>query len=428
MERRVIITGIGVISSLGDSSTELHAALCEGRSGTHSVELFNTDGLGCQQAGEICSFDPRAYLGKKNLRPLDRTSQLVTVATKLALDDSGWSAEMRNSDEVGLVLGTMFCSVHTISEFDRRGLTLGPNYVSPMNFANTVINAAAGQAAIWHNLRGVNSTIAGGITSGLQAIAYATDLIRSGQEGAILTGGAEELCFESFYGFDCAGLLCGSNILGKGSLVLDRFSPSLPTGEFPIPFDARRNGFALGEGVALLMLEDAESAAARGANVLAEIKGHGSCYDLSCGKDGQASVETIARSIRLALNDAQMAPDEIDCLSASANGSVSGDRYEAQAVADAFNGRTSSFPVTAIKSMLGETLGASGAMQTVDLLETMRDGILPGIRGLEQPEEDFPLKMACPLNQQIDLRCGLINSVGLDGNCCSLVVARCDEG
>ena len=413
MERRVVITGIGMISPLGDSSVALHTALCEGRSSLQPITLFNTDTLACKQAHALAAFTPETYLGK-NPRALDRTSQLVTAAATLALDHSGWSLEMRHQHEVGLVLGTMFCSVHTIAEFDRRGLTLGPNYVSPMDFANTVINAAAGQAAIWHDLRGVNSTIAGGITSGLQALAYATELIRSGQATVLLAGGAEELCFESFCGFDRAGLLCGAHHDG--------------TEEFPIPFDARRNGFTLGEGAALLMLEDAALATARGVHVIAEITGHGSAYDLARGTVSQQAVDAIARAMRLALQDAQMDPSDIACLSASANGSVLADRHEAQAIATVFKEGAHDLPVTAVKSMLGETLGASGALQTVALLAAMRDDVLPGIRHLEQVEEDFPLHRAGPCNQRVHLRNGLINSVGLDGNCCALVITQNNSG
>src|SRR5205085_7794233 len=145
------------------------------------------------------------------LRPLDRTSRLVASAAQLALNDSGWSEALRNQHEVGLVLGTMFCSVRTISEFDRRAVEAGPAYASPLDFSNTVINAAAGQTAILHDLRGVNTTVSTGVTSGLQAIAYAADLIRGGRARALLAGGADELCFESFYGFERAGLLCRSN-------------------------------------------------------------------------------------------------------------------------------------------------------------------------------------------------------------------------
>jgi 3-oxoacyl-[acyl-carrier-protein] synthase II len=413
MERRVVITGAGIVCPLGDSPAKLHESLCAGRVGLRPIELFSTDGLKCHLGGEIYSFSAKTYVGERNLRPLDRTSQLVISAAQLALDASGWSPEMRQSQEVGLVLGTMFCSVHTISEFDRRALVSGPTYASPMDFANTVINAAAGQTAIWHNLRGVNSTIAAGTASGLQAIAYATELIRNGRANALLAGGADELCFESFYGFNHAEFLCGSN-----------HSP----GDFSIPFDLRRNGFALGEGAALLMLEDAESALRRGARIQAEIKGHGSGFDPSRGADDQVSVKAIARAIRLALDDAGMAKEQIDCLSASANGSVRGDRHEAQAIAASLNGHAQKVPVTAIKSMLGETLGASGAMQAVALVESLRSGVLPGISQLQELDEDFPLPMTSANSREMNLSNGIINSMGLDGNCCSIILARCENG
>lgn len=412
MRNRVVITGVGVVSSLGDSSTSLQSSLCSGRRAVRPVELFSTAGLGCPLGGEIPSFDAQKYLGRRNLRPLDRTSRLVTSAAQLALNNGGWSESMRNNEEVGLVLGTMFCSVHTISEFDRRALEAGPAYASPMDFSNTVINAAAGQTAIMHNLRGINSTISTGTTSGLQAIAYATDIIRSGRARAILAGGADELCFESFYGFDRAGLLCRSD---------------QREGDFPIPFDKRRNGFALGEGAALLMLENAKFARERGARPLAEITGQGFGYDCSQGEDEESAVEAIALAVRRALNDAFTGPHEIDCLSASANGSYAGDRYEARGVFAGLNGQTRKLPVTAIKSMLGETLGASGPMQAVALLETMRDGVLPGIKCLEEVDDDFAFELIGPENRDIDLETGLINSIAFDGHCCSLVLARCNE-
>jgi 3-oxoacyl-[acyl-carrier-protein] synthase II len=407
--KRVVITGAGVISPLGDSPACLHDSLCRGLSAIKPIKLFSTAGLGCPLGGEIADFDATKYLGQRNLRPLDRTSRLVASAAQLALADTGWSIEMRNAQEIGLVLGTMFCSLHTISEFDRRALEAGPAYASPMDFSNTVINAAAGQTAIAHDLRAVNTTISTGVTSGLEAIAYATDLIRSGRERALLTGGADELCFESFYGFDRAGLLCRSNATA---------------GDFPIPFDIRRNGSALGEGAALLMLEDVTLARERGAKILGEVLGHGSAYDCSRGRDRAQAVEAIASAIRHAMSDAFLLPHEIDCLSASANGSRAGDQNESEGVVAGLNGQTHNLPVTAIKSMLGETLGASGPMQAVSLLETMRDGVVPGISQLTKVDDDFPLRMARSENQEADVINGLINSIGFDGHCCSLILSR----
>src|ERR1041384_3321531 len=217
------------------------------------------------------------------------------------------------------------------------------------------------------------------------------------------------MCFESFYGFDRGGLLCRSE---------------QSAGDFPIPFDKRRNGFALGEGAALVMLEDAHFARDRGARTLAEITGHGCGYDCSQGEDEKSAVNSIALSIRRAINDAFTGPHEIDCLSASANGSQAGDRHEAKGVCAGLNGQTRKLPVTAIKSMLGETLGASGPLQAIALLETMRDGVLPGINGLEQVDDDLALDIISSENREIDLEEALINSAGFDGHCCSLVLAR----
>jgi len=403
--KRVAITGIGVISSFGDSSEGLHAALCRGEKASYQLDRGQLQDAACTQGGSIVSFKPDLYLQGKPLRPLDRTGRLVAAAAKLALQNSGWAAEMIRKQDIGLVLGTMFGSVHTISEFDRRGLTEGPACVSPMDFANTVLNAAAGQTAIWHNLRGINSTVACGTISGLMALGYAADLVRFGGHTAILAGGADEFCFESFCGFEKAGLLCKCN--GHD--------------EFPVPFAGLRSGFALGEGAALMMLEEWETAAGRGARILGEICGHGSACDPA--DHGECGPEAIAGTMDAALHDSRLNPAEIDCISASANGSVFADENEALAVRRVFNGRGDSTPVTAIKSMLGETLGASGTLQAIDLVETLQTDLLPGIRGLKNDDtETYGLNL-CRETQKVKARSGLINSVGIHGNVCSLVIS-----
>lgn len=415
--RRVVVTGAGVVSPLGDSPAALHQALAAGASARKPIELFETSSIGCHEAGEIRPFDPQVYVGERNLRPLDRTSRLLVVAAQLALADSGWAANGARpaaaaAAEVGLVVGTTFCSVRTIAEFDRRALRLGPSHASPLDFANSVINAAAGQAAIWHGLRGVNSTLAGGEASGLQAIAQAAELVRAGRADAVLAGGAEELCFESFLGYYRAGRLCGS--LASGAA------------ERPVPFDARRNGFSLSEGAALLMLEDASAAAARGAAVRAEVLGSGAAFAAASGEAGMADAAT--RAVRLALADAGVTPAEIGCLSASASGSVPVDRAEARGVAAALGEWAAELPVTAIKAMLGEGLGVSAAWQVVDLVETIGDGVLPGIAGLDQVEPGLPLplpetapaatrRLAPAARQRV-----LVTAVGADGHCAALVL------
>ncbi|MEO8165981.1 MAG: beta-ketoacyl synthase N-terminal-like domain-containing protein, partial [Betaproteobacteria bacterium] len=358
--------------------------------------------------GAISLFQPRDYLGEGNFRPLDRTSQLLAAAAELALRDSGCTVEMRQAVEVGLVVGTMFCSVHTISEFDRRALVEGPKFVSPLDFANTVINAAAGQTAIWHGLRGVNSTISAGITSGLQAVAYASDQIRAGHVQAVLAGGVEELCFESLLGFCRAGLIC------------DEAGPR--------PFATDRNGFALSEGAGLLMLENSESAALRGSTMLAEIKGHGSSFvpSTDSSKDGDF-VAGISRAIRLALESAELAAEDINLVSAGANGSKTIDRWEAAALQEVFHLESGGLAVTAIKSLLGESLGASAAWQTIAALESLCDGRVPGIPGLDEHATDVRWAGLHRATRTAPIDNVLINSVGLDGNCCALVLGRIRE-
>ncbi len=402
--RRVVVTGIGLVSPLADDSGALHRALVEGKSGLVPISLFDTGALGQRHAGEVADFDPTSYLGRVNLRPVDRTARLVIVAAHLAFEASGWTSEMRGEHEVGLVLGTMFGSVHTIAAFDRRGLVAGPKYVKPFEFANSVINAAAGQTAIWHDLRGINSTVAGGTAAGLQALGYATEMIRTGRADVILAGGADELCFESLYGFHQGGRLCGEGDDGPIGCV---------------PFSAGRSGFALGEGAGLLMLEEASAAEARGARILAEIRGHGNCYDCSRGHD-ERSATAVQRAIRLALADAGLTAGDVTAVSAAANGSVLGDRHEAQGLAATFADGVP--PVTAVKSMLGECLGTSGAYATIALIESMRTGMLPGVRGLDEPDTSLPLDGLSAEPREISGTIGLVDAVGLDGNVAAMVV------
>jgi 3-oxoacyl-[acyl-carrier-protein] synthase II len=405
---RIVITGAGLISPIGNSPTDFYDALCAGRSALGPLDISDADLVDCRQACQMKSFDARLYLDV-NLHGLSRISQMVSAAAGLALADSGWTAPMRSEEELAISLGTVFGSVHTISEFDRRALTAGPNYVRPVDFANTVLNAPAGQAAILYDLRGANSTIAAGLTSGLQAIGMASEMIESGTAAGILAGGADEICLESIYGFDRAGLLChrtGDNP------------------EAPIPFDRRRNGLALGEAAALLMLEDVEAAVGRSARVLGEILGFASGYDCTGWKDRTKSITLVAHTIRAALDDAEVEVDQIAAVSASANGSVYLDDIEARAIGAAFGERAAALPVTAIKSVTGETLGSSGALQTITMLQAMDRGVLPGIFGFGQPPDGFPLLMATIDNTRLDPGHCLINSIGIDGDCSALVLGR----
>jgi len=402
---KVVITGAGVISPLGDTAAGFHRSLCEQQPNPRPIEGFDAGEMAGRRAYQVRDFSPQSYLGAANFRPLDRTGQLAASAARNALTAAGWDAVTIANHQVGLVLGTLFCGLGTIMGFDRNTQVAGPKYAKPMDFANTVINAAAGQTALWHKLHGINSTLAGGACSGLMAIGYAADLIRTGRARALLAGGAEELCFESLYGFQSAGLLAEAGREARA-----------------VPFGAERNGFVLGEGAAFLVLEDGELARQRGATVLAEVLGWSSGFDPSGGRDQERAAGSVAACLSRAMADARNKHGDIDCVVAAANGSPGADGHEAMALAAAFEGAIP--PLTAPKSAFGEALGAAGAFQAITLLESLRTGLLPGTGGFIRQDERLP---AIPLSAQtrdLALANGLIHAAGYDGNSCALLLGR----
>lgn len=403
-QQNPVVTGCGVLSPLGTGRSHFHSGLLSGLTGFVAVTRFDTAGLGAHRGGELTDFDPAASLGAGNFRPLDRTGLLATAAARLALDDAGFPAGAA-APEIGLVLGTMFGSLKTIAEFDRRALVEGPIYAKPMDFANSVINAAAGQAAIWHRLPGANATISGGPAAGLAALVYAGDLLRQGQAEILVAGGADEMCFESFLGFDRRGEL-------------------LANGADPKPFGADRRGFLLGEGAGLLVLETAAGARARGARVHAELLGSGNRFDPSRGSDAASAADAAGRAMTAALAQAGLAPEAVDVVSAAANGSPRLDRAEAVALGRVFGARAAHLPIVAVKAQTGEALGASGAFQTLALLTVFETGTVPGIRGLDTIEAGLPIDPENGWTRPLDAQVGLVHAASMDGQHVALVIGK----
>lgn len=387
---RIVVTGIGLVSPLGDSPAALHRALIERRDAWEPKEVEDS---GTELVAEIADLAPERVLGEGNLRPLDRTGRLATMAAALALGSSGLAVE--EPSRVGLALGTQFGGLHTIAAFDRRGMEAGPLYVKPFEFANSVLNAAAGQAAIWHRLAGVNATISCAAASGVAALRYAADALRGGRADAVLAGGAEELAAETLEAFAQAG---GSS-----------------RGERPRPFDRRRVGAALGEGAALLVLEREEDARSRGVEVLAVLRGSGEAFDPSLGADGGSLAEAVEDAVREALADGGLAPERLAAISAAASGDRVADAAEGEALARVVGDQLETIAITAVKGGIGEALGASGALQTAALIEALREGLLPGIAACEEPDPEIRLRGLGPQSRPLELGTGLVVSTGGGG-------------
>lgn len=405
----VVITGAGAISPLGATGEEILQALEQGRRGLVPMQSIDPAITGVHWAG-VLAFRPEEHFGDKNYRVIDRTGQLVLIAAGAALADAGLDRTALAEREAGLVVGTLFGSVNTIAAFDRRGLEAGPKYVKPLDFANSVINAAGGQAAIWHDLRGVNSTVTGGGSAGIQAIAQAFDLIRGGRSEALLAGGAEELSLEGSIGFARSGWLATG---GKDTP---------PSAE---PYGRGRGGFFLSEGAAFLLLEEKKAAEARAARTLGRLLGHGAAFDPFRFEEEENAAQAIARAIGIALDDAGISAAEIGLLVVSANGLPALDRFEAVALESCFGRRLGELPFLAPKRGLGESFGAGGALAVMTALAALRRGSAPAQPGLDLDPALPPLR---PPDGETKLagRRALVLGLGLDGIAAALILESLD--
>lgn len=432
MPRNVYITGIGLLSPAGCTSSALHEALCAANSpawldAAKSDAKMQSGSVGRPpldqlRASLLSTFEPRDYLPEGNLRPLDRPSQFVTSAAALALDNAGLDMPTDDVRCMGIVAGTMFSGAATISEFDIRGRQEGPSRVSALDFANTVINAAAGQTALWHRMKGTNSTISAGGASGLQAIAYAAEMICNGREDVILAGGFESV---------------SSDILAaisRSSLFQQEHGAS--------PFEVSNStlGLHVSEGAAFLILEDQQTAVARGAESKARIAGFASrfCSGLNLsrehvenndGRNAGVSASDLARftnavssTMKEAIADAGLVPGDIDLVSLSARDAGYVDAVEVNAIREVFTGSeladsTLSTSLSGIGLLMGDSLGAMGAFQVIDAVESIMTGTVGArirLRGDQSASE------STTRSESIDAV--LISSVSRDGHCSSLVL------
>ena len=361
MDKKVVVTGIGVLSPIGIGRDSYWEALFQARTGFRQITLFDTTPFNVHVAGELTDFDPVLYLGKKGLRTLDRSTRLISSAAKLAIDDANLQVAEENAGSIGISVGSTFGSLHSISQFDREGLIEGPKYVNPSHFPNTVINSPASQVSIRFKIRGFNTTISTGFCAGLDAVSYASDFIRLNRADVVLAGGVEELCEETFFGFHRLGCLSGAD------------------GSTPLccPFDMRRNGIILSEGAAVIVLEEEEHALKRDADILAKIIGYGNSFDPGADKNFNYEGKGLRKTIALALKDASLMPEDIDYVSSSANSTRGLDRMETKVLRDTFGENAFKIPVSSIKSMIGESFSASGAFSLAASVGVIKKGTIP---------------------------------------------------
>ncbi len=413
MKKRIVITGVGVLASNAIGKDAFWKALEKGESGIKKVSLFETDSMKTKLAGEIKDFNAATYLGEKGLRLLDRSTKLVNVAAKLALDDAGFNVTEENTDETGVVLGTTLGSVWSISEFDKTALKEGPRYVNPALFPNTVINSPASQISIRFKIKGFNTTIATGFTSSLDALKYACDFIDLDRAKAILVGGVEELCLQTYLGFYKLKFLAGSK---------DEDGV-----ELSCPFDKRRNGIVFGEGSAMVLIEDLKNAQARGAKIYAEIKSIGYCFDPFRVNKYNRRGPGIRKALAEALSEADLKASEIDYISANANSTKEADLIETEAIKDVFGDYARKVPLSAIKSMIGETFSASGAMQLAASVGVLERQFVPPTINYKQKDPLCDLDYVANKSRKARISNVLISCFGPSGVSNCVVLSKVEK-
>lgn len=405
--KRIVITGIGVIAPNGIGKEQFWTALKEGRSGIKPISRFDTNGFKCKLAGEINNFNPAVFLGSKGLKNLDRTTRLLCSAAKLAIDDAKLTINYKNTDDIGVCTGTTLSSLWNIAEFDKGVIKDGPLFSDAALFPGTVVNAASSQVSIRFNIQGFNTTISTGYSSSIDALKYAVDFINLGRIKTVLVGAVESISPANYTGFYRLGFFAGI----KGD-------------ELSCPFDKRRNGIILGEGAAVIVIEDEEYAKRRKANIYAEVKGTGNCFDAFKMGKYNPEVNGLRESMKKAIRDSGLRIADIDYISASANSVPMQDRLETEAIKTVFGRSAFNIPVSSIKSMIGEPFSAAGLLQIAASVDTIVNGFVPPTINYRIKDDDCNLDYVANRSRMARINNVLINNFGPGGSNASLVISK----
>ena len=351
-----LITGIGVVSACGLGKDIFWQSLEAGKSCLVKPKNFTYSGM----AGEVNDKAVIGYLGEKGVRNLDRSALILLAAVGMAIKDTKIEINDSNTDRIGISTGTTFSHLQPILEFDREVFKESINFASPALFPSTVLNAASSQASIRYNIQGFNTTISSGFTSSLEAIKYAINSIDTGNADMVFSGGLEPLSRSLLFGLRKLGYLSGI----KGLNI-------------SCPFDARRNGPVPGEGAGVLCVESERSAKKRRSKACAKILSVESCFDPRGTAKVYPTGENIEKAIVNAIKEAGIRPGDIDYISSCANSTRDLDKVEVKVLKRVFGSGLSKIPVSSIKSMIGETFSASGALQIISCIGAIRHSVVP---------------------------------------------------
>ncbi|OUM96395.1 MAG: beta-ketoacyl-[acyl-carrier-protein] synthase II [Thermobacillus sp. ZCTH02-B1] len=409
MNRRVVVTGMGVVTALGSDLDTFWSNLVAGKSGVTRVEAFDASEFPTQIAAEIKDFKPEDYMDKKEARRMDRFVQFAVAASLMAMRDAGLEPGVNiDPDRIGVMVGSGIGGLSTWEEQYNILIEKGPKRVSPFFIPMMIANMASGQISILTGAKGPNSTAVTACATGTHSIGDSFKLIQRGEADAMICGGAEAAIRPiGFAGF------CSMRAMSSRNDEPEKASR---------PFDAERDGFVMGEGSGVLVLESLEHALKRGARIYAEVIGYGMSGDAHHITDPDP--DGAARCMLRALKDAGIGPEAIDYINAHGTSTPVGDRSETIAIKQAFGDHAYRLAVSSTKSMTGHLLGAAGGIEAVILALTLKNGVIPPTINLEHPDPECDLDYVPNAARKSDVRTGLSNSFGFGGHNATIVMRR----
>jgi 3-oxoacyl-[acyl-carrier-protein] synthase II len=410
-KRRVVVTGLGIVSPVGNDVASAWASILAGRSGIAAVTRFDTVNFPTHFGGEIRELNLEPYMSTKDARRMDAFMQYGVVAGMQAMRDSGLQVTEANSDRIGILMGSGMGGLESIEDtYDKYLETHGPKKVSPFFIPASIINLVSGHLSIAFKVTGPNLAIATACTTSTHSLGLAMRLIQYGEADAMLAGGSEmATCVTGMSGFAQAKALSQRNDDPEGASR---------------PWDKDRDGFVMGDGAGAMMLEEYEQAKARGAKIYAELVGFGMSGDAfhvtAPPEDGEGARKAMAK----ALVDAQLSPDQVQYVNAHATSTELGDRAETTAIRRAFGAAADKLAVSSTKSMTGHLLGAAGAVEAIFSVLALRDQVAPPTINLHTPGEGCDLDYVPNTARQMSLEYTLSNSFGFGGTNGSLIFRR----
>ena len=410
MTDRVVVTGIGLVTPVGLNSESTWNSLVEGRSGIDYISLFDAEGYESRIAGEVDNFDASAALGRKESKRLDRFSQFACVAALEALEHANLNMEKEDADRVGVLIGSGVGGIITISDQHKILLKRGPKRVSPFLVPMMLGDMASGQVSMMIGAKGPNFSTVSACATGADSIGEALEMIRRGRADVVIAGGTE-------------AAICEIGVAGFNSCMALSTRNEDPQGASR-PFDSDRDGFVLGEGAGLLVLESLEHAEKRGANILAEMSGYGASSDAHHVTQPHPDGEGAARAMKWAIEDAGITPDKVDYINAHGTSTPLNDKYETIAMKRMYGDHAYNLAISSTKSMTGHLLGAAGAIEAAFTVLAIKNDIVPPTINIENPDPDCDLNYIPNTAKKQPVNVAMSNSLGFGGHNASLVFER----